>query len=168
MKIKTKFIITAIIIILFNLLTIIYIYFLPKRPVLIRYIAFLAFYYLQFSLLYYAIRLANKVIFLFPFHWGIGFWRIIFILFFSVRFRTRALTPIFTFLYAYITEPFWAGDYFPANLAHDFQLILPHYFYYITWEDTTKIFMSIAGFLISIHFALKYHNHNQKMQKDPS
>nr|WP_308628252.1 hypothetical protein [uncultured Eisenbergiella sp.] len=168
MKIKTKFIITAIIIIVFNLLTIIYIYFLPKRSVLIRYIAFLAFYYLQFSLLYYAIRLANKVIFLFPFLWGIGIWRIIFNLFFRVRFRSRALTPIFTFLYVYITEPFWAGDYFPMNLEHMFHLFLPRYLYTITPTDPIKILMNISGFLISIHFAIKYRNHNQKLQKDPS
>lgn len=168
MKIKTKFIITAIIIIVFNLLTIIYIYFLPKRSVLIRYIAFLAFYYLQFSLLYYAIRLANKVIFLFPFLWGIGIWRIIFNLFFRVRFRSRALTPIFTFLYVYITEPFWAGDYFPMNLEHMFHLFLPRYLYTITPTDPIKILMNISGFLISIHFAIKYRNHNQKLQRDPS
>ena len=162
MKIKTKFIITAIIIILFNILTVIYIYFLPKKSVLIRYISFLAFYYLQFSLLYYAIRLTNKLIFLFPFHWGIGIWRIIFNLFFRVRFRTRALTPIFTFLYVYITEPFWAGDYFPMNLEHMFHLFFPRYLYTITPTDLIKIFMNTAGFLISIHFALKYRNHNTK------
>lgn len=120
MKTRTVFKVIIIGIALVNIFTIIYVFtfLIPRRIMIIRYLAFIIFYYLQFSLLYNAIRVKNKVIYFFPLYWGIGIWRLIFNLFFRVRFHGRAWAKIGGYLHDYITELLWAGDFFPKNLNH--------------------------------------------------
>ena len=103
------------------------------------------FYFLQLSFLKYAARSGSRMIYFFPFHWGIEIWRILNYMGLILPSGTFSL-KFFSF-----SSRFWLSDWFPATYTPYIELYgepLPHH---ITLEEIIKFFISIAAFSFSIY-----------------
>ena len=154
MKTKVKVVICILLIATVNL--VVYKTYDPIlcHKILVRCTVFVVFYSLQILLLFYIIKLQSKFIYLFPLHWGIEIWRLLFRSIIIDNFIYKS-NDIMEVIFRYITGPFWiASDYvlFLPNLIvffiHDFPVnILRDYI--------LKLIISTIMLGVSVKYALK-------------
>lgn len=154
MKTKMKVVICILLIAAVNL--IVYNTYDPifYHKILVRCTVFVVFYSLQMLLLFYIIKLKSNFIYLFPLHWGIEIWRLLFrsIIIDNFIYKSNDIMEAF---FRYITGSFWiASDYvwflsnhivfyihdFPVNILRDYIL---------------KLIISTIMLGVSIKYALK-------------
>lgn len=104
----------------------------------------LLFYFLQFFLLYYAERSTSKLIYFFPFHWGIEIWRIFCML------GAVDLTRSFNKKFYHFSNYFWAGDWFPATLT-PYITLKSNPTHHIRLEVIIKLFISFMALSFSMY-----------------
>lgn len=121
--------------------------------IFVRSTVFCVFYLLQSLLLFYIIKVQNKFIYLFPLHWGIEVWRLLFRV--IVDNFSYLNNDIMRFIYRYVTGPLWiASDYvwfLPGGIVcyiYDFPVT-------ILKDYILKLIISIIMFGISVKYALK-------------
>lgn len=151
---KIKVIICIILLALINF--IVYITFGPVYSwgILYRCTVFFSFYSIQLLLLHYVIRLKNKFIYLFPFHWGIEILRILYNSIIRQNYIYKD-NEILRFLLIYVTGPFWiASDYVPLVSNHSVTFYDDGFPVSMFGDDVLKLIISILMFIISIKFTL--------------
>lgn len=103
------------------------------------------FYFLQLSLLKYAARSGSRIIYIFPFLWGVEAWRIL-------NYAGLILADgTFGLKFYSFSSRLWVSDWFPATYTPYIEVYgkpLPHH---ITLEEIIKFFISVSAFFFSIY-----------------
>lgn len=168
MEAKKKVIVLSISILILNLLgsfftttKLWHYYFYPYFYTIGREIIFAIIYIiLQMFLLYYAIKLQNKLIYFFPFHWGMEIWRILYKCVNIITYQNMA-NDVSKFIFLYLLAPFWGADWFPFAGPYKFEIEKKGFLFDIMYEDAIKLTLSFIMFIVSIIFSWKqYHRDN--------
>lgn len=154
MKTKVKVVICILLIATVNL--VVYKTYDPIlcHKILVRCTVFVVFYSLQILLLFYIIKLQSKFTYLFPLHWGVEIWRLLFRSIIIDNFIYKS-NDIMEVIFRYITGPFW--------IASDYVLFLPNHIVFfihdfpinILRDYILKLIISTIMLGISVKYALK-------------
>lgn len=156
-KIKKKFIISGILIIVLNVIGIVlrqvrisYLSdFEVTLVVVLRYAIIITYYFIQILFLYYGIKIGNKVRYLFPIYWAIEIWRLWYrnIVWENLIYKS---TDLGDFMYKWVTPLFWGADWMPY--LHVFTYNYHGFPMLIFGDDVIKLLISFVAFIIALRY----------------
>lgn len=173
MDTRKKFVICAIITLLFDMEAYVIAYdtlvtSLPSIQMLFisRYLFMIPFYVIQIYMLRYAIELQSRLLYFFPFYWGMELYRLIFrnLTWFT---QTGEDSNILNFLYKHVTAVFWTADYaLTYENVYSYNSDFPAFSVLLLVEDIVKLIISIVMIAISCKYLLLNHKIPKKETSD--